>query len=251
MPAAATARTARSAAPVARPATRRAPPRPRTASSRRATARRRSVPRGARLVPVAVGRTAVAVGGFADSGIFVRLTRGRLWIGLLAALLVGIVALNVLALSFSASSSKTAAQAEDLAQQNSALRAQLATALSDERVQAEASELGLVVPDPGAIRYREPEADDAAQAARRLRDGELSDPGYVPPPVTSEPAAAPVTDTATAPVPATDPTVTDPAVDPVAAVDPATTDATVAPTEPVTDATTTDTAVAPTGGVSP
>jgi hypothetical protein len=174
MPATATARAARSATSAPRrPATRRTPPRPRAASSRRAAPRRRPAPRRGRLVPVAVGRTAVAVGGLAESGLFVRLTRGRLWIGLLAALLVGIVALNVLALSFSASSSKTAHQAEDLAQQNSALRTQLATALSDERVQAEASQLGLVAPEPGAIRYLEPEAEDAAEAARRLREGEL------------------------------------------------------------------------------
>jgi hypothetical protein len=56
-------------------------------------------------VPVAVGATAGAVGGLADSGLVVRLTRGRLWIGALAMLLVGIVALNVMALSLNATSS--------------------------------------------------------------------------------------------------------------------------------------------------
>ena len=65
-------------------ATRR--PRPRSAPAGRAATRpgrrRRQTPI-AGFVPVAVGRTAGAVGGLADSGLFVWLTRGRLWIGLL------------------------------------------------------------------------------------------------------------------------------------------------------------------------
>ena len=74
-------------------------------------------------MPVAVGHAAVAVAGLADSGLVFRLTRGRLWIGLLTALLVGIVALNVMALSFSASATRLGQQADVLDRQNSALRA--------------------------------------------------------------------------------------------------------------------------------
>jgi hypothetical protein len=179
-----------------------AAPAKRTTAPRRAPAKR-SAP-AKRLVPVAVmGRTAGAVGGLADSGVVVRLTRGRLWIGALGALLVGIVALNVMALSFSAASSDAARQSDELKQQNSALRADLAQRLSYEQVQEAAAKLGLIVPAPGSTRYLEPSAGDAAEAAKRLRNGELSnEPAATPTVVPADPAtvapAEPVVEPATA-----------------------------------------------------
>jgi hypothetical protein len=129
----------------------------------------------ARLVPLAVGRTAVAVSGIAESGLVRRLTRGRLWIGALTTLLIGIVALNVLALSFNATASRTGRQADALERQNSILRGQLAEAgASDQRIQTQAAALGLIVPEPGSITYVSRKPDDAATAARRLASGELT-----------------------------------------------------------------------------
>ncbi len=129
----------------------------------------------ARLVPLAVGRTAGAVSGLAESGIVHRLTRGRLWIGALATLLVGIVALNVLALSFNASASRTGKQADALKREISIIRGQLAqTGASDERIQAEAANLGMIVPEPGSISYLRPKPGDAAAAAKRLATGQLT-----------------------------------------------------------------------------
>lgn len=221
--------TARSTAPARHaPARRSAPPR-RHAPARKAP--RRHTPVGG-FVPVAVGRTAGAVGGIADAGIFVWLTRGRLWIGLLGVLLVGIVGLNVMALSFSSSSSNAAGQADELKRLNSGLRSQIATTLSTEQVQGTATQLGLLVPEPGSIRYVSPSADDAARAAHRLRDGDFAVSPYVPPVETvatdATVTAPPVTDTAaTDPAVATDTATTDAAV----ATDPATTDAAV-PTNP-------------------
>jgi hypothetical protein len=129
----------------------------------------------ARLVPIAVGRTAGAVSGLAESGLVHRLTRGRLWIGALTTLLVGIVALNVVALSFNASASKTGKQADALKREISILRGQLAEAgASDQRIQAEAASLGMIVPEPGSISYLRPKRSDAATAAKRLASGELT-----------------------------------------------------------------------------
>jgi hypothetical protein len=114
---------------------------------------------------------------------------------------VGIVALNVFALSFSASSSKTAALSDELLQENSTLRAQIEAGLSNERVQAAANRLGLIVPEPGAIRYLEPKPGDAAAAADRLRQGAITIGSvYVPPalpvaPVTPETATIVPTET--------------------------------------------------------
>jgi hypothetical protein len=129
----------------------------------------------ARLVPLAVGRTAVAVSGLAESGLVYRLTRGRLWIGALTALLVGIVALNVMALSFNAAASRTGRQADALNLQNSTLRGQMAEAgASNQHIQSEAAGMGLIVPEPGSINYLKQKASDAATAAQRISSGELS-----------------------------------------------------------------------------
>jgi hypothetical protein len=227
--------TARSTAPARRaPARRHAPVR---------KAPRRHTPVGG-FVPVAVGRTAGAVGGIADAGLFVWLTRGRLWIGLLGALLVGIVGLNVMALSFSSSSSNAAGQADELKRLNSGLRAQIATTLSTEQVQGTATQLGLLVPEPGSIRYVSPSPDDAARAAHRLRDGDFAVAPYVPPVATvaTDPAAteAPLTDTAeTDPAVTTDAATTDTGVttDPAATETPLATDPATAGTEAIPTAT--------------
>ena len=155
----------------------------------------------ARLVPLAVGRTAVAVSGLADSGLVHRLTRGRLWIGALTTLLVGIVSLNVLALSFNASSSRVGGQADTLDREISALRAKIATnGASNQRVQAAAAKLGLIVPEPGSVGYLRPRPDDAAVAAKRLASAELTtEPSYAVTPPTPDPAAVATQATQTTP----------------------------------------------------
>jgi hypothetical protein len=208
--------TARSTAPARRVPTRRAPARKATARkpatgrapARPAKRRRSQQTPFTGFVPVAVGRTAGAVGGLADSPVVVRLTRGRWWIGLLGALLVGIVALNVMALSFSASSSNAGRQADELKRQNSALRAQIATRLSNDEIQAAATGLGLFLPEAGQVSYVRPSPDDAAEAARRLRAGELGFSDYAPVQVTP---VAPTEAVPTEAVPTEAPPVTDPA----------------------------------------
>jgi hypothetical protein len=145
-------------------------------------------------VPLAVGRTAGAVSDLADSGLVHRLTRGRLWIGVLTTLLVGIVSLNVLALSLNASSSKVGRQADTLNREISGLRAEIAThGASNQRIQAAAAELGLFVPEPGSVRYLRPSRDNAVVAARRLASGDLTtEASYVAPPA---PVSVPATTT--------------------------------------------------------
>jgi hypothetical protein len=204
----------------------------------RTRARPRPAPGPGRLVPVAVGRTAIAVGGIADSGVVQRLTRGRLWIGALATLLVGIVALNVGALQLSAGSSKAARQTDALKRQNSALRAELAGAVSSERMEQTASKLGLIVPEPGSIRYVTPSAGDAAVAANRLRDGELSGADA------ALAQAAPVVPAPPVEEVATDPAVVEPAVAEPAVAEPPVAEPPPAETAPPADA------VAPAGGVA-
>src|SRR5581483_1992733 len=166
------AASARAPARSPRPAPRRAPGPKRAPARRPATRHRASAP--ARLIPVAAGRTAGAVSGLADSSLVFRLTRGRLWIGVLTALLVGIVALNVLALSFSAQATRVARQHDVLDRQNSVLRARIADGLANDRVQSEAQRMGYVTPDPAVISYLAAKPGDARVAARRLASGEIS-----------------------------------------------------------------------------
>src|SRR3954454_1192385 len=223
------ARTRASGPRAARPSATRSAPRGRARPARRTTNTRMP----ARLVPLAVGRTAVAVSGLADSGIVHRLTRGRLWIGALTTLLVGIVSLNVLALSFNASSSRVGTQADALNREISALRAKIATnGASNQRVQAAAAKLGLIVPEPGSVGYLRPSPDDAAVAAKRLASGELtSEPSYSAPaaPVTL-PTTAPSSPPATASPPAAaQPPDAPPAADPTG---PPTAETTSAPPSP-------------------
>ena len=172
MAASATARTSASAPARRAPARRSAPARKPASGRATAPKRRRTgqTPVGGFVPVAAVGG---AVGGIADSGLFVWLTRGRLWIGVLGALLVGIVGLNVMALSFSASSSNAGQAADSLKRQNSALRAQIAGRLSNSEIQQVAARLGLVMPSPGSIGYLRSSPDDAKNAAQRLRNGEL------------------------------------------------------------------------------
>jgi len=170
--------------------------RPRAAASSRR--RRGQTPIGG-FVPVAVGATAGAIGGIADSSLVVRLTRGRLWIGALGALLVGIVALNVFALSFNASSSHVAEQTDGLKRANSALQAQIAGELSNDKVLSAADALGLVYPAPDDVRTLSPSPGDAAAAARRLGRGDFQIGTAAPAPTTE--SAVPPAPTATAPAP--------------------------------------------------
>jgi hypothetical protein len=120
------------------------------------------------MFPYAVGRTAGAVRHLPDGWLVSRLTRGRAWIGLLSVLLTGIVALNVVSLSLSASQGKLSQQAMVLQQENSALRARLAERLSSPRVRHEAAGLGMTVPAATDINYRDASPEAVRTTARRL-----------------------------------------------------------------------------------
>ncbi len=179
MPAAAAARKPR---PASRPSAKR--PRPRAVRGpRAAVAGRDGRPKmniyrsnsaravasnAAGMIPVAAGRAGVAVRELPDSSAIVRLTRGRLWIGLLGALLVGIVALNVLSLGLNASSGQLSQQINDLERDNSALRAEIAEKLSASKVETAATSLGLAAPMPEEISYLDYEPSDVTRAAKAL-----------------------------------------------------------------------------------
>jgi hypothetical protein len=158
---------------------RRSPPRSRPPAKRPVSARRVVQPAfagaaaGAAMLPGAALRSAAAVRDLSDSGLIVRLTRGRGWIGVLSVLLFGIVALNVVSLSLNAGSGRVSRAVEELERQNSSLRAQLAEQLSASRIQGAAATEGMAVPAPEDISYLSPEDGDLERLLKLLTDGTL------------------------------------------------------------------------------
>jgi hypothetical protein len=71
--------------------------------------------------------------------------------------------------------SRSGKQVDSLKREISILRAQISKAgASEQQLQAQASSLGFIVPEPGAITYLHPKPSDAAQAAQRLASGALT-----------------------------------------------------------------------------
>jgi hypothetical protein len=147
------------AAPAKAPA-RRAPVRKPTPKRAPATTRPK--------LALAAGRTATAVRQLPDSGLVVRMTRGRAWIAVLGVLLVGIVALNVATLSFGASAGKIDEQITSLEGEISMLESREAKYFSTARIRNEGAAAGLAMPtteEPTVVEY---EPQDVATAAARL-----------------------------------------------------------------------------------
>jgi hypothetical protein len=175
MAAAATARGAVAApAPRTKAPVRRKPPASRAAPARKPVAPRKPARRqpptrrpGGQLIPIAVG-TATAVRHLPDSGLVVRMTRGRAWIGVLGVLLAGIVAVNVITLSLAASAGHIDQNIQALDQENPLLRSQEARLYGAKRIRHDAGALGLTAATTDQIGYVQAGPGDVATAAQRL-----------------------------------------------------------------------------------
>ena len=100
------------------------------------------------------------------------LLHGRLCIGLVFALLAGIVFFNVDLLRMNREIARTEERVGGLKRENARLRTDLARLGSSERIQRVAAERGLVLPAPGEVRYlRSRPAADARRAAARIAAG--------------------------------------------------------------------------------
>jgi len=158
--------------PARKPPRSRAVAAPARAPARRAPARKPTPKRAPATtrpkLAIAAGRTAVAVRHLPDSGLVVRMTRGRAWIAVLGVLLVGIVALNVATLSFGASAGKIDEQITSLEGEISMLESREAKYFSTARIRNEGAAAGLAMPtteEPTVVEY---EPQDVATAAARL-----------------------------------------------------------------------------------
>src|SRR3954452_23913028 len=173
MAAAATARSAAAPAPARKAPLRRKPPVLKAAPARtpaRKAPRRRKAPSrrpGGQLIPIAAG-AATAVRQMPDSRLMARVTRGRVWIGVLGVLLVGIVAINVITLSLSAAAGHIESNITALEEENSLLSGRTARLYGSARVRHEAAGLGLVAASSDSTSYLQASKQDVAIAAQRL-----------------------------------------------------------------------------------
>jgi len=149
--------------PAHRPA-RRAIPKRRPATRRRPGARQQP---GLRLI----GKSAHAVTHFPESGLVRSAATGRRWIFVVGALLLAIVAINVVVVSYGSMASRLETKIQSIERQNAILESAKTQALATPQVQAQAEAEGMFLPEPDAINYRSFRNSDYAAAAARLAAG--------------------------------------------------------------------------------
>ena len=159
----------------ARPTRRRPAQRPPRRVSGPARGRRpkagATVPRGGAVAvtPPLGLRLARRGGRIVDARFLDRLLRGRVWIGLLAVGLMGIVFIQVSMLRLNAGISRAITSAETLSHQNASLRADISKLDSGERIADSAGALGMIQPAAGSVNYLDARKGDARAAAQAIR----------------------------------------------------------------------------------
>src|SRR3954454_11266329 len=137
--------------------------------------------------------TRVAVPRFDGIAVMDRLLRGPAYIAMVGILLAGIVFFNVDVLELNHGIAHTDARATQLKRDNSALMLRLAQLGASERIQRVALEHGLVLPQPGDVRYLPARRQDAARALRVMTapNPSAASAGGVSPLQTGDSATAP------------------------------------------------------------
>jgi hypothetical protein len=137
----------------------------RGADGRAGRGQRTAAPTGDPFILRALHRTRA----LADSRFLDRLIRGRLWIPIVAAGLMGIVFMQVSMLKLNAGIGRAVQSAATLERQNTNLRAAVSGMESGTRIDAAARQLGMVVPVDGSTHYVTSATRGlAATAARRM-----------------------------------------------------------------------------------
>lgn len=100
-----------------------------------------------------------------------RLARSRVWIGLIAFVLIGLVATQVSLLKLNAGIGRAVETVSTLERSNAALRSEVSRLSAGERIASLAASKDLVMPAPADVTYLRARdaAGDAARAARRMR----------------------------------------------------------------------------------
>ncbi|HEV2770082.1 MAG TPA: hypothetical protein VGV40_07870, partial [Solirubrobacteraceae bacterium] len=101
-----------------------------------------------------------------DAPFIDRLVRGRLWVALIAAALMGMVFLQVSLLELNAGIGRAVDHEQVLMRENARLRAEVSGLASGERIREAAADLGMVAPPAGEVRFLK--AGDPAAARRAV-----------------------------------------------------------------------------------
>src|SRR3954447_21620563 len=158
---------------------------------------RRPAPARRRSGAVARPATRVAVPRFDFVAILDRLLRGPAYIAVIGILLAGIVFFNVDVLELNHGIARTDTRATQLKRENAALTLKLAKLGSSERIQTVALKNGLVLPQPGDVRYLRANPEDAARALRVMTAPDSSSAAPVVPALVSQQSGGASTGTPT------------------------------------------------------
>jgi cell division protein FtsL len=161
-----------------------------------------------------------------------RLVRSRVWIGIIAFGLIGLVTMQVSLLKLNSGIGRAVQTSSTLERSNSALRAEISTLSAGDRIQRLAEAKGMVMPAPSDIAYLRAGSarDDAVRAVHQMRAPDPSVPaGFAGvasqalAPVSTAPAttAAPTTTATTAPAGSTPAAATPAPTTPAATTPPA------------------------------
>jgi cell division protein FtsL len=202
-----------------------APARTRT-TRRPAPARRRSGP---------AART-VALPRYDFVALLDRVLRGPAYIAVVGLLLAGIVFFNVDVLELNHGIARTDVRSSQLKRENAALTLKLAKLGSSERIQRVALQNGLVLPQPGDVRYLRADRQDAERALRVMTAPDSSSAAPVTPALLSQQST---------------PTPQSASTTPSSTVTPAQTGTTTAPTTTTAAPTTTTTTTTPATQTTP
>ena len=137
-----------------------------------------------------------------------RLVRGRLWLGIVAVALLGIVFMQVSLLRLNASVGVAVTKADTLERENSGLRSDISKLDSGERIQDVAAKLGMVMPPAGDVHFLDARGANAVLASTSITAPDpVKDPvattTTVPTASTAAPAVTPAATTTPAPAPVT------------------------------------------------
>ncbi len=146
-PRAATARAAAARPATGRPATRLSAPRRVSGPARRV----RTSPEADR--PGLGVRSLRFLRALPDHSLLDRIVRGRVWIPLLGILLTGIVAMQVEVLKLNSGIGHSTVSTTQLQSENQFLRANVARLADDQRIEALAARMGMVMPQPSSVNF--------------------------------------------------------------------------------------------------
>ncbi len=133
-----------------------------------------------RLSPGAITRR-IGLGGFVG---------GRMWIGVFAGLLLGLVFLQVSLLKLNSGISLNVQRAQALERDNAGLRASLAQLDAGQRIQDVAGALGMVMPGAGAVCYLDARTRGACSGGDAAAAAAATDPAQTTAPPAPTGAAA-------------------------------------------------------------